>query len=124
MKCCGHKFRVVNHPTTTKEFYMKAILSVLCLTLLVFAVTAVSASDDVGQAVYTKSCAACHDSGVMGAPKVGDKDTWSKLSAEGMDSLTHNAIKGEGKMPPKGGNMKLTDEEVKAAVEYMVNKSK
>jgi len=103
---------------------MKATLSVLCLILLVFTVATVSASDDVGQAVYTKSCAACHDSGVMGAPKVGDKAAWATLNAEGVDSLTHNAIKGEGKMPPKGGNMKLSDDEVKAAVEYMVNKSK
>jgi cytochrome c5 len=103
---------------------MKAILPVFCLALLVFAVATVSASDDVGQAVYTKSCAACHDSGVMGAPKVGDKAAWAKLNAEGVDNLTHSAIKGVGKMPPKGGNMKLSDDEVKAAVEYMVDKSK
>ena len=49
---------------------MKTILPVLCLALLVFSVAAVSASDDVGKTVYTKSCAACHDSGVMGAPGV------------------------------------------------------
>lgn len=103
---------------------MKAILPVLCLTLLLFAVTTVSASDDVGQSVYAKSCAACHDSGVMGAPKTGDKATWKPLIAEGSDTLTHNAIKGAGKMPAKGGNMSLSDDEVKAAVDYMVEKSK
>lgn len=103
---------------------MKTILPVLCIIMLLFAVTTVDASDDVGQAVYTKSCAACHDSGVMGAPKTGDKAVWEPLIAEGVDTLTQNAIKGEGKMPPKGGNMSLSDDEVKAAVEYMVDKSK
>ncbi len=103
---------------------MKSILAVLCLALLVFSVATVSASDDVGQTIYTKSCAACHDSGVMGAPKIGDKQAWAPLAAEGVDVLSQNSINGKGKMPPKGGNMKLTDDEVKAAVEYMVEKSK
>ncbi len=103
---------------------MKTILPVLCLALLVFSVATANASDDLGQSVYTKSCSACHDSGVMGAPKVGDKAAWAPLAAEGVDVLTHNAIHGEGKMPPKGGNMQLSDDEVKAAVKYMVDKSK
>jgi len=103
---------------------MRIILPLLCLALLVFTVTTVSASDDAGQSVYAKSCAACHDSGVMGAPKVGDKDVWAPLIAEGVDVLDQNAIKGVGKMPPKGGNMQLSDDEVKAAVGYMVEKSK
>ena len=102
---------------------MRTILPLLCLALLVFSVTTVSASDDAGQSVYAKSCAACHDSGVMGAPKVGDKDAWVPLIADGVDVLAQNATKGVGKMPPKGGNMQLSDDEVKAAVGYMVEKS-
>jgi len=103
---------------------MRTILPLLCLAMLVFAVTTVSASDDTGQSVYAKSCAACHDSGVMDAPKIGDKNAWAPLIAEGVDVLYENANKGVGKMPPKGGNMQLSDDEVKAAVEYMVEKSK
>ena len=103
---------------------MKSILPIFCLILLVFSVATVSASDDVGQSVYTKSCAACHTSGVMGAPKLGDKAAWSDLNKEGLDTLTQNAITGTGKMPPKGGNMQLTDAEVKAAVAYMMENSK
>jgi len=103
---------------------MKLSHLVLCLAVLLFSVVTVSASDDVGQTIYTKSCAACHASGVMDAPKVGDKEAWSGLNAEGLDELTHNAINGVGKMPPKGGNMTLTDEEVKAAVAYMMEASK
>ncbi len=103
---------------------MKFTQLVIILALLLFAAASVSASDDVGQTVYTKSCASCHASGVMGAPKVGDKAAWSGLNAEGLDALTQNAIKGEGNMPPKGGNMNLSDEEVKAAVAYMMEASK
>ena len=103
---------------------MRTILSLLCLTLLVFSVSTVSASDDTGKSVYAKSCAACHDSGVMGAPKVGDKEAWAPLIAEGDDKLAENAINGIGKMPPKGGNMQLSDDEVKEAVEYMMEQSK
>lgn len=103
---------------------MKPITLAFCLALLVFSIATVNASDDVGQSVYTKSCAVCHASGVMGAPKLGDKAAWSSLIAEGADELTNNAIKGEGKMPAKGGNMKLTDDEVKAAVVYMMEQSK
>ncbi|PLX98882.1 MAG: cytochrome c5 family protein [Desulfuromonas sp.] len=82
------------------------------------------ASDDVGEAVYNKSCGACHNSGVMGAPKTGDKAVWAGHIKDGKDHMVENAIKGIGKMPPKGGNMKLTDEEVEEAVEYMIEKSK
>lgn len=103
---------------------MKSITVAFCFALLVFSVVTVNASNEVGQSVYTKSCTACHASGVMGAPKVGDKAVWSGLIAEGEADLTNNAIKGVGKMPPKGGNMKLTDAEVKAAVEYMMEMSK
>lgn len=103
---------------------MKKILPVLYVALLALTATTASASENVGQAVYNKSCAACHNTGVMAAPKLGDKEAWAPLAAEGIDTLTQSAIKGKGKMPPKGGNMKLTDEEVKAAVEYMVEESK
>lgn len=103
---------------------MKSILPIFCLALLIFSVANVSASNDVGQSVYTKSCAACHASGIMGAPKFGDKAAWAYLNSEGLDTLTHNAINGKGKMPPKGGNVQLTDTEVKAAVAYMMEMSK
>lgn len=103
---------------------MKFKTLIFCFAMLIFPVASVSASDDIGQSVYANSCAACHASGVMGAPKVGDKDAWSALITEGVDTLTHNSIKGKGKMPAKGGNMKLTDEEVKAAVTYMMEMSK
>ena len=97
---------------------------VLVLSFLFLSVTTVTASDDVGQKFYTKSCGACHNSGVLDAPKLGDKAAWAELIKEGKDELTESAIKGVGKMPPKGGNAQLTDDEVEEAVEYMIEKSK
>jgi len=82
------------------------------------------ASMETGKAVYEKSCAACHDTGVSGAPKLGDKAAWAPHIAEGLDHLVEVAIKGEGAMPAKGGNPALTDEEIRAAVTYMLDQSR
>lgn len=80
-----------------------------------------------GGSVYQSSCAACHASGVAGAPKVGVSDAWKERIAKGNDTLYSNAIngfQGTGFMPAKGGNASLSDDEVKAAVDHMVEASK
>ena len=81
-----------------------------------------------GEAVFKSTCKNCHTSGMMGAPKFGDKADWEPRIAQGLEALHSNAIKGftgkKGFMPPKGGKASLTDDEVKAAVEYMVNSAK
>lgn len=82
------------------------------------------AAMEMGKAVYEKTCAACHDTGVAGAPKVGDKAAWAEHIAEGTEHLVQIAIKGEGAMPPKGGNPALSEEEVRAAVNYMIELSR
>lgn len=80
-----------------------------------------------GDAIYETSCAACHASGVAGAPTFGDEAAWSGRMEKGIDTLYSNAIDGfqgeTGVMPPKGGNTSLSDEEVKAAVDYMVEQA-
>lgn len=91
------------------------------LTLLLAAPT--WAAD--GKAVYESVCKVCHGTGVMGAPKQGDKAGWADRMGQGIAKLEENAIKGfkgkKGVMPPKGGNSTLSDDEVKAAVAYMVD---
>ena len=71
---------------------------------------------------------ACHAAGVAGAPKFGDKALWAPRIAQGIDKLYANSIKGfqgkTGMMPPKGGNMSLSDADMKAAVDYMVAHAK
>jgi cytochrome c5 len=74
-------------------------------------------------ALYTQTCAACHGTGVLNAPKVGDKAAWAPRLAQGIDGLSANAIKGKGAMPPKGGSS-ASDADIKAVVTYMVNASK
>lgn len=81
----------------------------------------------VGKKIYDSACAACHTPGVAGAPKIGDKEAWAARIKQGTPTLYEHAIKGfqgkAGVMPPKGGSS-ASDEEVKAAVDYMVNASK
>ena len=89
-------------------------------------VVAAAAGPDLtkGKKVYDSACFVCHMSGAAGSPKLGDKGAWGPRIAAGMDSLYNNALKGKGGMPPKGGRMELSDDDVKAAVAYMVEQSK
>lgn len=73
-----------------------------------------------GQEVYKSVCAACHEAGVAGAPKHGDKGAWSARIKQGLETLVHSALKGKGAMPPQGGGQ-LSDLEVTKAVVYMAN---
>ena len=81
-----------------------------------------------GPQVYNAACLACHSTGAIGAPVVGDADEWAQRIAQGMDILNDHAVNGfagsTGAMPAKGGRSDLTDQEVHAAVEYMVDESK
>jgi cytochrome c5 len=63
---------------------------------------------------------ACHQAGMNGAPKFGNKVAWAPRIAQGREKLYEHAIKGLRGMPPKGGSTNLTDDQVKAAVDYMV----
>lgn len=87
--------------------------------------TAVAATVDhtKGEEVYNASCFACHNTGVAGSPKVGDKDAWSARIEAGTESMYEAAIKGKGAMPAKGGNMSISDDDIKAAVDFMAAKS-
>ena len=76
-----------------------------------------------GGAVYTATCAACHDSGMAGSPKTGDKAAWATRLAQGYDTLVTHAINGIRTMPAKGGNPDLDDLEVARAVVFMTNQS-
>lgn len=89
------------------------------------AVTTASAGG--GEDTYNKTCMACHGTGAAGAPKIGDKADWGPRVAQGKQTLYDHAIKGftgqKGAMPPKGGAAQLSDDEVKAAVDFMVSKA-
>jgi cytochrome c5 len=75
-----------------------------------------------GAAIYNSTCFACHGTGLLESPKLGDKAAWdARLQANGgLAGLVNSAIAGKGAMPPKGGNTALSDAEIQAAVEFMI----
>jgi cytochrome c oxidase subunit II len=77
-----------------------------------------------GKAVFDGTCTVCHSTGVAGAPKFGDKAAWAPRLAQGKPALYNSALKGKNAMPPRGGNAALSDEAVKAAVDYMAAAAK
>jgi len=87
-------------------------------------VAAVASAPKSGKEVFNSVCTACHTAGVMNAPKLGDKAAWETRIAKGEDALVQNALKGLNAMPPKGGNPNLSDDEIKATVQYMLSEVK
>jgi cytochrome c5 len=73
-----------------------------------------------GKAVYDKTCVACHAAGVANAPKLGDKAAWAPRVAGGKEALFAAVVKGKGAMPPKAGAADLKDDDIKAAIDYML----
>ena len=96
-------------------------LGFLAFGIATLAGTAMAAD---GKAVYDKTCVVCHASGVANAPKLGDKAAWAPRIATGKDALLHSVVKGKGAMPPKAGAADLKDDDIKAAIDYMVGASK
>ncbi len=94
-----------------------AVITIICFAAL-FIMGPASAAD--GKAVFEKSCAVCHK---MMSPKLeGEKAKWEPILKRGNAALVASVIKGKGAMPPKGGAQ--SDDEVKAAVEYLVTQIK
>ena len=91
------------------------------------AVVAKTSDDNQAESIYKSKCVACHGTGAAGAPKLGDITAWGTRIAQGDAVLLKNAIEGykgdKGYMPPKGGYLSLTDEEIAITVQYMVSQS-
>jgi cytochrome c5 len=101
-------------------------VSITRTVLLSFGIAAVAAPafGADGKAVYDKTCVACHASGVANAPKLGDKAAWAPRVATGKDALFASVVKGKGAMPPKAGAADLKDDDIKAAIDYMIASAK
>jgi cytochrome c5 len=116
---CGQKEPVAASPTPP---------AVAAATTAVAPAAAVVAENPVGKSTFGKVCALCHAGGVGGAPRPGDKADWGPRIAKGMDVLHQHALQGftgdKGTMPPRGGMPTLTDDEVKAGVDYMASLSR
>lgn len=77
--------------------------------------------DITPQDVYLFACAQCHQTGLNAAPKHGNRKAWSSRIEKGRETMYKNTMEGMGAMPAKGGKPSLTEEQVKMAVDYMVN---
>jgi cytochrome c5 len=76
-----------------------------------------------GEDIVKATCAACHQTGVANAPKLGDKASWAPFIKQGLNTMVATAIKGKGAMPPRGGDASLSDAELTRAVVYMANQA-
>ncbi|MDE2235281.1 MAG: cytochrome c5 family protein [Gammaproteobacteria bacterium] len=81
------------------------------------------AKAESGKQIWEGTCSACHATGMIGAPKIGDRAAWKPRLAEGLKTLESHALHGYKAMPPHGGNMSLSDQQVIAALEYMISQS-
>lgn len=81
-------------------------------------------AENPGQKIYDNSCSVCHATDAMSAPNFGNKKAWDARLKKGIDAVYANGIKGINAMPPKGGNASLTDDQFKAAVNYMIDSTK
>jgi len=82
-----------------------------------------AAGGQSGEQVVKTVCATCHQAGLAGAPKIGDKAAWGPRIKQGQSALLQSALKGKGAMPPKGGNASLSDDDVARAVAFMANQA-
>lgn len=73
-----------------------------------------------GSAVYAGLCKTCHEAGIAEAPIAGSDQMAARLQEKGLETLVSNAVNGLNAMPPRGGNPTLTDEQIQAAVEFML----
>jgi len=98
-------------------------LALIVVTAFVVSLAGLSMAARSGKAVYESVCSACHATGVVGAPMFGTDD-WKKLAREGIDDLLEEALEGKNAMPPKGSCTECSKEEIKAAIQYMLDSAK
>lgn len=93
------------------------------ISTLLLALIATTACAATGEETYKSTCANCHENGLAGAPKIGDKKAWGKLIKEGQVELTADGYNGVRAMPAKGGRPELTVAEFGGAVAFMANQA-
>ncbi|QTF92914.1 MAG: cytochrome c5 family protein [Halomonas sp. BM-2019] len=102
------------------DMFMKRLATLTLTGVAALALSATVQAEPDGEAIYNQACMACHMTGAAGAPIKGDEAAWADRLEKGMDELYANSIDGIGAMPPRGGFANLSDEEVKAAVDFML----
>ncbi len=124
LAACGQKTAAPEAPAPEVAVVATPVVAAAPAPAAAPVVVAASAADlAIGEKVYGTSCVSCHGAAVLGAPKLGDKPSWTPRIAKGVDALYKSSMEGLKMMPPRGGNAALKDEELKAAVDFMVSKA-
>src|SRR5262249_41634810 len=110
-------------PGTAPEAQDEVLKRILPVGQVMVAEAGAPQGSQTGEQVYQSVCKTCHEAGLAGAPKIGDKSAWAPRIKQGIDTLYASALKGKNAMPPKGGNSALADVEVQRAVVFMANQS-
>ena len=105
---------------------MKAIVTAMVMVAGILSWDLAAAAGDAaaGESVFNHTCKMCHSTGMMGAPKLGDREAWSARIEQGAAKLTEHAINGFRKMPARGTCKSCSDEDIANAVAYMLSKLK
>ena len=114
------QLRVAERIKPVGEVHVGSVPATESATTQPSATTTVASAEMNGETVYQQVCAACHTAGVLNAPKPGDTAAWEPRLVKGMDVIYANAINGIGAMPAKGGRVDMSDDAIKAAVDYLL----
>jgi cytochrome c5 len=101
----------------------KALLLLAATMALAITLPVAAQPERTGEQVVQYQCVLCHGPGVGGAPKIGDGKAWGKRANDGIDRLVRSALDGRNGMPPSGGMTGLSENELRAAIRYMLEKS-
>ncbi len=110
---------------------MRCIRSIMVALICLFTTTIVVAADDntsgqSGKAIFKEHCKKCHTGGIggffSGAPDIDDQEDWEERAPRGLDKLTSSTIAGTDDMDARGECTECTDEDIRAAVEYILEK--
>ncbi len=116
---------VAEAPDTVEDVLarIEPVVSFAAVEEVVAALAATAAMADMSPAqIYEAACLACHTTGAAGAPKIGDTGAWTARLEKGIDMLVSNAINGIGAMPARGGSQ-FDDDQIRQAVQYMLDES-
>ena len=113
------KTRMHEHTSDTRKALTTAVLAAALAAASQCAIA--QSGERSGKQVVEEQCVKCHQAGVNGAPKIGDRDAWIPRMKQGLNNLVRAAIRGHGGMPARGGRADLTDAEFRAAILYMFN---
>ena len=93
--------------------------AIACAALAAAGLAQAQGGERTGEQIVKQQCAACHQTGVGGAPRIDDRAAWARRMKFGLNATVRSATKGHGAMPARGGLADITDAELRAAILYM-----